>query len=288
VSSPGAEISFDYDKTQALEGQEKGTREQEGVLLREISYANVDGSRNGATIVAPKNSTAPRPGLLFVHWYGPPAPTSNRTEFVPDAIALAKTGALSLLIDTPWSRPEYFEKRTRDGDFARSVRQVKELRRALDLLLAQPKIDPSRVAFVGHDFGAMYGLLVAAVDTRVRAYVFMAGTQSFSDWFLYGQPKLEGEARQKFVDELAPLDPIRYLPKLEIPILLQFAENDVYVPKARADALATAAAGPKAVRFYPAEHELNEQATQERIAWLKKTLRIELADGPTSSSSTTD
>ena len=92
---------------------------------------------------------------------------------------------------------------------------MKDLRRALDVLLAQPGIDRGRVAFVGHDFGAMYGVLAAAVDPRIKAFVFMAGTQSFSDWFLYGPPKLTGDARQKFIDELAPLDPIRYLPKGE-------------------------------------------------------------------------
>ena len=32
------------------------------------------------------------PAVLFVHWYGPPAPTSNRTQFVPDAVTLAGHG----------------------------------------------------------------------------------------------------------------------------------------------------------------------------------------------------
>lgn len=275
TASPGAEISFDYDHSQPLEVRDAGTREKDGILLREITYANADGSRNPVTIVSPKMVTGPRPGILFVHWYGAPAPNSNRTQFVPDAVALARTGALSLLIDTQWSRPEYFDERERAGDYDRSVWQVKDLRRALDVLVVQPMIDPKRVAYVGHDFGAMYGILATASDTRVRAFVFMAGTQSFSDWFLYGKPKLEGEARQRFVDELAPLDPIRYLPKIQMPILLQFADNDIPVPKARAEALATAASKAKDVQFYSAEHELNEQATLDRIAWLKKTLKIE-------------
>ena len=54
------------------------------------------------------------------------------------------------------------------------------------------------MAYVGHDFGAMYGTLAAAVDPRVTHFVFMAGTASFSDWFLYG-PKLEERARDRFV-----------------------------------------------------------------------------------------
>jgi cephalosporin-C deacetylase-like acetyl esterase len=267
-----AEVSFDYSRERPLDIRETGTREQDGVTLRDITYASLDGSRNAATIIARKTEAGIRPAILFVHWYGPPDPTSNRTQFIPDGIELAKKGAVSLLIDTPWSRPEYFRERSRETDYARSVQQVKDLRRALDILLSLPDVDPQRVAFVGHDFGAMYGTLAVASDARVKAFVFMAGTSSFSDWFLYGKPKLEGEARQKFVDQLAPLDPIRYLPKLKMPILLQFANDDEHVSKARADALAAGANEPKTVRVYSAKHELNDEATQERIAWLKKEL----------------
>ena len=58
------------------------------------------------------------------------------------------------------------------------------LRRAFDLLLAQPDIDPTRVALVGHDFGAMYGLIAAAQDQRVRTCVLMACVPRLIDWFL--------------------------------------------------------------------------------------------------------
>jgi dienelactone hydrolase len=225
-------------------------------------------------MVAKDGRAEGRPAVLFVHWYGPPAPTSNRTQFIPDAIDLAKTGVVSLLIDTPWSRPEYFEERKREGDYARSVQQVKDLRRALDVLLSFPGIERERIAFVGHDFGAMYGTLAAAVDPRVKFFVFMAGTQSFSDWFLYG-PKPPEDEKQKFIAEMAPLDPIKYLPKLKMPILFQFAKEDEHVTKERAEALAAAANEPKTVRFYDADHELNEAARGARLTWLKEQLGLQ-------------
>ena len=274
LASAAEDLSFDYDRSKPLDVQITGTREQDGVTLRDISYAQLDDSRNAATLIEKGAGTGNRPAVLFVHWYGPPRPTSNRTQFIPDAIELAKGGAVSLLIDTPWSRPEYFSERKREGDYARSVQQVKDLRRALDVLLSQPGVDAARVAYVGHDFGAMYGTLAAAVDPRVRFFVFMAGTRSFSDWFLYGRPKLEGEAKQKFVDELAPLDPIRHLPKLKMPLLLQFADEDEHVSNERAAALADAAPYPKTVRTYHTGHELNDEATRDRIAWLKEQLKL--------------
>jgi dienelactone hydrolase len=268
--------SFDYDASRPLDVKETATREKDGQVLRDITYATLEGRRNAATLIGEKSPGRPRPAVLFVHWYGPPAPTSNRTQFMPDGVALAKHGVVSLLIDTPWSEHAYFQKRTRATDYTRSVQQVKDLRRALDVLLAQPDIDPSRVALVGHDFGAMYGTLATVSDPRIKALVFMAGTQSFSDWFLYGPPRLQGAERQAFVDELAPLDPIAYLPKVRVPVLLQFATKDEHVPAARAEALAAAANEPKQVHTYEAGHELNADATRDRLAWIEKLWQLGL------------
>ena len=271
-----AQVSFDYNRALPLDVQETGRRQQGGATLRDITYAQLDGSRNAATIVEP--ATAPagaRPAILFVHWYGPPRPTSNRTQFIPDAVELAKGGVVSLLIDTPWSDPEFFKKRKREEDYARSIQQVKDLRRAVDVLLAQPNVDPARVAYVGHDFGAMYGVLEAANDPRVRAFVFIAGAPSFSDWFLYG-PAMAPDARQKFIDELAPLDPVRYLAKLQVPVLLQFAMKDEHVAKPRADLIVAATRDPKGVAWYDADHELNlADARRDRLAWIRKIFRVE-------------
>jgi dienelactone hydrolase len=266
---------FAYDATPPIDVKDVSRREDTGTILRDITYATLTGGRNAATLITPAvRPAAPTPGILFVHWYGPPAPTSNRTQFVPDAMTLARLGVTSLLIDTPWSVPEYFKTRTRAEDFARSVQQVRDLGRALDVLAAQPALDPSRLAYVGHDFGAMYGTLAAANDHRVTHFVFMAGTASFSDWFLYGPPKLEGEERERVIKELAPLDPVRWLPRLRGPLLMQFADSDEHVSDARREMLAAAAPQGSEVRLYKAGHELNEEATRDRVAWLRRVLKV--------------
>ena len=275
VQAAAAPASFDYDASRPLDVRETARREQDGVVLRDITYATLTGGTNAATLITPKASPAtPAPAILFVHWYGPPAPTSNRTQFIPDGVALARKGVTSLLIDTPWSLPTYFRSRVREEDYSRSVQQVKDLRRALDVLLAQPGIDRTRVAYVGHDFGAMYGTLAAVVDPRVTGFVFMAGTASFSDWFLYG-PKLEGDARDAFIAQLAPLDPVKWVPKLRGPLLMQFADTDEHVPTARRELLAAAAPKEAEIRVYKAGHELSEEATRERLAWLERTLKLQ-------------
>jgi predicted esterase len=266
---------FDYDGSLSTAIKETSRREEKGALLRDITYETLDKATNrtnAATLITPATPAAkPAPAILFVHWYGPPAPTSNRTQFIPDGIALAQHGVTSLLIDTPWSVPTYFRTRTRAEDYSRSVQQVKDLRRALDVLAAQPGIDRSRLAYVGHDFGAMYGSIAAVVDPRVTHFVFMAGTASFSDWFLYG-PKLEGEARDKFIAELAPLDPVKWVPRLRGPVLMQFADHDEHVSTARREQLAAAAPKGAEVRVYKAGHELSDESTRERLEWLRQKL----------------
>ena len=100
-----------------------------------------------------------------------------------------------------------------------------------------------------------------------------SGTASFSDWFLYG-PKLEGTEREQFIAELAPLDPVAWVPRLRGPVLMQFADNDEHVSTARREQLAAAAPKGADVRLYKAGHELSDEATRDRLAWLRQTLGL--------------
>lgn len=246
------------------------------VTVQQLTYSELDGRRNAATLVTPAAaSSAPRPAILFLHWYGPPHATSNRTQYLPEAIDLAGSGVVSLLVDTPWSKERWFASRDSARDYEFTVQMTKDVKRALDVLLAQPGIDRSRVALVGHDFGAMWGALAVAEDSRVTHFVYAAGTRSFSDWYLY-TPKREGADRDAFVAKLAPLDPIAHLPKIAPrPVLLQFGTRDEHVNSEAATAQADAAKEPKTVKTYQnAGHELTYQARVDRLAWLKEQFRI--------------
>jgi len=191
-AASGAEIlapaSFAYDAKAPLDLRDEAVAQKKGdVTVRDVSFAAATaGERTRAFLVVPKNPDK-RSAVLWVHWLGEPK-TTNRTEFLDDAVELARTGTISLLVDAQWSVPHWFKTRTTDGDYDASIRQVKELRRALDVLLAEPGIDAARVGFVGHDFGGMYGTLLAAVDPRAKFFVIMAVTTKLSDWFLLGAP----------------------------------------------------------------------------------------------------
>lgn len=265
--------SFHYDPAKPIDVQVAAGRH---AIVRQLTYARLDGTRNGATLVTPPDTTsAARPAILFLHWYGPPQPTSNRTQFLPEAVELAASGVASLLIDTPWSAERWFGQRDSARDYEFTIQMAKDVRRALDVLLAQPGIDRRRVAVVGHDFGAMWGALAVASDPRVTHFVYAAGTSSFTDWYLY-TPKREGADRDAFVAKLAPLDPIAFLPKIAPrPALLQFGSKDPHVKHEAAAAQANATREPRTVQTYEgAEHELTFQARLDRIAWIREQFKI--------------
>jgi dipeptidyl aminopeptidase/acylaminoacyl peptidase len=266
-----ASPSFDYDRTKPLE-----VKDAAGASVRQITYAQLDGTPNAATLVEPATPlVAPRPAILFLHWYGPPNPTSNRTQFLPEAVELAEAGVVSLLVDTPWTRERWFGTRDSAKDYEFSVQMAKDVRRALDVLLAQPGLDKTRIAVVGHDFGAMWGALAVASDPRATHFVYAAGTRSFTDWYLY-TPKREGADRDAFIAKLAPLDPINFLPKIAPrPVLLQFGTKDPHVTNEAAAAQVEATKAPKTGKTYEgAEHELTFQARLDRIAWIREQFKI--------------
>jgi dienelactone hydrolase len=205
-------------------------------------------------------------GLLWVHWLGEPAST-NRTEFLDEALQLAPAGVVSLLVDTLWSTPDWYKKRAMDEDAAAFTAQVVDLRRA-HLLATQPDVDPGRLGLVGHDFGAMTGMLAGAADGRPRVYVLLALTPEFENWMFYikGKRPTDEAAYRK---QLALLDPIDALPALGVPSLIQLAENDFYVPPEQIEAWKRAVAGHGELRTYPTGHGMEGPVVRtDRQAWL--------------------
>ena len=215
----------------------------------------------------PVKRSAHRGAVLFLHWLGDP-PTTNLSEFRADALNMAKAGAVTLSVDAMWAAPDWFEKgRSTDTDYANSIAQVIDLRRALDVLLAQPGVDPSRLAYVGHDFGAMYGAVLSGIDPRPRYYVLMAGTATFSEWYLLGKKPADIDAYSK---TMAVLDPPEFLKQSTAKsFLFQFANRDRYIKPDRAYVFFDAAPAPKTMIVYPSDHSLEVPAAHaDRLAWL--------------------
>lgn len=274
-----AELSamFDYDQTSPLDVQEVGVKDQDGIAVHDITFASpvADTDPVSAYLVVPPGD-GPFAGVLFVHWLG--SPKGNRDEFLDDAITLAHQGAVSVLVNAGWSKGGFWN-RDIQHDHDVSVKQVVDLRRGLDVLLAQPNVDADRLALVGHDFGAMYGGLVAGVDHRLKAAVLMAGTTSLSDWFVpYGQgTRLTGDARTQYIAAMSVFDPTLYVAEAKpTNLLFQFSRTDQFISEETELAFYQAASKPRRLELYDSDHSLRSQdVTDARMAWLTKQLKLQ-------------
>ncbi len=269
---------FAYDTAVPLAVQIAGSKTVGAALVQDVTFvARPDrpAERIAAYIVSPTTAGASMPAVLWVHWLGEPA-TTNRTEFLDEATALAARGVVSVLVDAMWSKPRWYRDRVLEEDYATSIAQVVSLRRGLDLLLAQRGVDRARVALVGHDYGGMYGAIVASVDGRAKTHVLIAATASLFDWAFFQNKKpasMQAYRRQNeplsLCDHLAAADKVSFL--------FQFAEKDEYVPLAKAQALFDAPTGAKQMSIYGgAGHEMSAPAgiRADRTAWLVRELGI--------------
>lgn len=266
---------FDYDQAIPLGLVDRGVELRGEVSVQDLTFNGLSGGPIPAYVVTPKGP-GPFAAVLWVHWLGEPE-TTNRTEFLNEAVALASQGVVSVLVDAMWSAPDWFMKRDPDQDYRNSIQQVIALRRAMDLLLSQPNVDSARVGVVGHDYGGMYSMIMAGVDLRARACVYVAVVPSLNDWaFLGPQPS----SKAAYLRQNAMLELSDYLKKnRKAATFLQFGAQDIYVSRVEAGMVA-AAAGTQNRKFYDTDHAMAlPEIASDRAAFLVKELGVP-APGP--------
>jgi pimeloyl-ACP methyl ester carboxylesterase len=162
-------------------------------------------------------------GLLFLHWFDTEAPDGNRTQFLDEAVTLARDhGVVSMLPQGrfPWAA----SPTDAEADAARIRAEVAAHRRAVDLLASRDDVDEHRIGLVGHDFGAMHGIVLAAEDERIATAVLIAATPRWGDWFLPFWP-IAGD-RWDYLRAMDAFDPVARIGDLAPrPVLLQFAKG---------------------------------------------------------------
>ena len=270
---------FEYEAKQPLDIQDKTIEEFEDATLHDITYTSPKGGPVAAYLIVPKGK-GPFAAILFGHWGN-----GTRAEFIPEAKIYAKAGAVSLIPDYPWDRPQPWhkplslgEKPEQDRDI--EIQAVIDLRRGIDLLLQRPDVDPKRLAYVGHSYGAQWGSILSAIDKRIKTSVLMCGVAEAGDiWlrtsdpglveYIESQPKGTLEEYSRIVGEI---DAIQFVGHAApIALLLQFAKYEQYFDKASMERYASAASDPKKVIYYDTGHDLNDpQALEDRYDWLAK------------------
>lgn len=266
---------FGYDPLAPLETRQTGV-----ATVDDLTYSSPMGGKVPAFLVTPA-AGGPWAGLIYMH----PGQGDRRT-FLPEALDLARRGAVSLLIDAPYLRPEFAWSPEPDGEAdARMYRQlVTDVRRGIDLLITLPGVDPTRIGYVGHSLGATWGGPLAGVEPRLRTLVLMAGYPSLTDWHRTSghalavglRSRLTPEQLEAYLAPLAPLDAVHHVGKAGAPLLFQFATDDEFVTREQAEQYFAAAPEPKAIGWYDADHLFTRcrEARADRMRWLTENLAL--------------
>jgi dienelactone hydrolase len=283
TSLPTAVHLFDYDAKQPLDIHDRVIEEFNGGTLHDITYTSPKGGPVGAYLVVP-NGKGPFAAVLFGHWGN-----GTRAEFIPEAKIYARTGAVSLIPDYPWDRPQPWHKTPDHYDKPELDREIEiqalvDLRRGIDLLLARSDVDPRRLAYVGHSYGAQWGSILSAVDKRMKTSILMAGVAEMADILLrsddpgmvdFRKTQAAGQL-ENYCQVTGDLDALHFVDHAApIPLLLQFANYEQYFDKTSMQHYVAAASDPKKVLYYDTGHDLNDpEALQDRYNWLVKYVNL--------------
>jgi cephalosporin-C deacetylase-like acetyl esterase len=274
---------FEYNRSAPLDLKEIGIENRNGIKVHDISYTSPVGGSVPAYLVVP-DGKGPFAAIIFGHWAMKGSPARNRTEFLEEALVLARAGAISLLINSADIRPGVIE----DEDFLSKkntdlvLQQALDLRRGVDLLLARKDVDPKRLAYVGHSYNAGVGSILAGVEKRIKAFVLMAGGVSDAEIFRSDEPEIVawrksvGEKRvEEYMQNYAWLDAGNFVGHATpAAVLLQYARNDGLLNEKRERYFFSLVSEPKTLRLYDATHALNAEARWDRFEWLREQLRL--------------
>jgi len=270
---------FDYDQKAPLDIQEVGVERRGDVTIHDISYVSPKGGRVPAYLVVPagKGRFA---AVIWGHWYMPGSEFLNRKEFLAEAVALAPSGVVSLLIDGPIARPGYVKDDDwlSDRQIAERVQAIVDMRRGADLLLARSDVDRKRLGYVGHSYNAETGAFLSGIDRRFKCFVLMAGTMSDD---ITNKSKEVQEYRRKagaekfdaFIAKYSWLDEGKFVSHAAPAyVFLQYGSQEDFLNPERDREYAAVVSEPKRFKLYDAPHALNAEARRDRVEFMAEQL----------------
>ena len=148
----------------------------------------------------------------------------------------------------------------------------------LDYLAQRGDIDMNRIGMFGEGSGGAIAILAAASDPRIKAIDVL---NPWGDWpnFLAKSPVVTPDpnradyVKPEFLKKVAALDPVKYLPKLTVPVRIQQVHQNEITPMEAKESI-TAAAPPQAeILRFEANKDLSTREGHGRLfEWMRKQL----------------
>ena len=175
----------------------------------------------------------------------------------------ASSGVAALFVKLPFygpRRPPGSRERMISPDPDKSVRRVtqaiKDIRLAVDWLVARPEVDRDRIGITGISLGGIVASLAASVEPRFASGCFVLAGADFPKIVAHSTEmddiRAAWRGRPVTAEEvgamLNPIDPLTYAKRLRgRRMLMMNARNDRVIPRACADALWEAAGKPERI-----------------------------------------
>jgi len=158
---------------------------------------------------------------------------------------------------------------------------VHDVQLILNYLATRGDLDMSRVGIFGQGSGGAIAILAAAADPRIKALDLLDPWGDWPDWLAKSQLLLKDDTnyclKPDFLKSVEPLEPVRYLPKLDSrAIRIQFQEDQVGYVKAAAAKLEAAAPASSKIVHYPTGPALYAVLSGGRLfEWIATALKSE-------------
>jgi dienelactone hydrolase len=276
-----------------------GTIERQDYRIEKLVFESLPGVEVPAHLYRPRAAAGRVPAILFVpgHWW---ADSKSKTDFQAFSIMMVRRGFVVLTYD-PFGQGERGisqrdHRRTEllaVGVAQQAIVDFESLC-ALEILLAQPDVDPSRIGMTGASGGGYNSWIVPSLDPRIAVTVPVVGTSEFyeqlsavreRDWYdakehCHFVPGLLRYANNhEFVAMVAPR-----------PLLIIAAHNDhsFRIPGNRAVAeyasrLYHELGAPERIRYVEDEtegHGYQKKKREAAYGWFLKWLKCEGDGGP--------
>jgi hypothetical protein len=208
---------------------------------------DVGGQHIGGRLLLPSPGQDRHAGILFVHGWG-----ATQRHDIGKAKRLVPLGYVGLTFNL-----RGHARTRRQRDTVTRADNLRDLLAAYDFLVAQPGVDPERIALVGSSYGGYLAVLLTA-DRKVRALALQAPAIYKDPDF--DRPKtalnLDGDLPAYRARRLGPEDnlALRNAARFQGDVLLVESENDTVIPRQVVENYRAAFSAAASVTHHLMEH----------------------------------